>query len=107
MEGKVLSEMKSIYVDSSLCVIVKVGESERFRIDTRVRQGCIISPRLFNVYMVGVMREVKMGMRRNGMNFMEDGREWKLPGLLYVDDLILCGESEEDLRVMVGRFVDV
>ena len=25
-------------------------------------------------------------------------------GLLYVDDLVLYGESEEDLRVMVGRF---
>ena len=31
----------------------------------------------------------------------EDGdrREWRLPGLLYADDLVLC-ESEEDPRVM-------
>ena len=27
-----------------------VGESERFRIDSGVRQNCIISPWLFNVY---------------------------------------------------------
>ena len=27
-----------------------------------------------------------------------------MPGLLYADELVLCGESEEDLRVMVGRF---
>ena len=30
-----------------------------------------------------------------------------LPGLLYADDLVLCGESKEDLRVMVGRFAEV
>ena len=30
-----------------------------------------------------------------------------MPGLLYVDDLVLCGESEEGLRAMVGRFVEV
>ena len=30
-----------------------------------------------------------------------------MPGLLYADDLILCGESEKDLRVMVGRFAEV
>ena len=30
-----------------------------------------------------------------------------MPGLLYVDDLILCGESEEDLRAIVGRFAEV
>ena len=38
---------------------------------------------------------------------MKEGREWRLPGLLYVNDLVLCGESEEDLRAMVGRFVEV
>ena len=33
--------------------------------------------------------------------------EWRLPGLLYADNLVLCGESEEDLRVMVGLFDEV
>ena len=28
-------------------------------------------------------------------------------GLLYADDLVLCGESEEDLRAMVGWFAEV
>ena len=35
----------------------------------------------------------------------KDGREWISHGLLYTDDLVLCGESEEDLRVIVGHFV--
>ena len=26
---------------------------------------------------------------------------------MYADDLVLCGESEENLRVMVGRFAEV
>ena len=30
-----------------------------------------------------------------------------MPGLLYADDMVLCDESEEDLRVMVGRFAEV
>ena len=30
-----------------------------------------------------------------------------MSGLLYADDLVLCGESQEDLRTMVGRFVEV
>ena len=29
----------------------------------------------------------------------------RLPELLYANDLVLCGESEEDLKVMVGHFV--
>ena len=49
--GKPLSGIISIDVDSSVCVRVKGGESEQFRIDRGVRQGCIMSPWLFNVYM--------------------------------------------------------
>ena len=29
-------------------------------------------------------------------------RESRLSGLLYADDLVLCDESEEDLRVIFG-----
>ena len=60
-----------------------------------------MSPWLFNVYMDAVMKEVKMGIGRRGVRFLEDGREWILPDLLYVDYLFLCGVSEENLRVMV------
>ena len=59
----------------------KGRESEQFRMDSGVRQGCIISPWLFNVYMDGVMKEVKMGMGRRGVSFLEDRREWRLPGI--------------------------
>ena len=65
-----------------------------------------MSPWLFNVYMDAVMKEVKMGMGRRGVRFQEKGREWRLPGLLFADDLVLCGESEEDLWAMVGRLVE-
>ena len=34
-------------------------------------------------------------------------REWRLPGLLYADDLVLCGESEESRFLREGRFVEV
>ena len=48
--GKMLTGIKSMYVDSSVCVKLKRGESERFGIDSGVRQGCIMSPWLLNVY---------------------------------------------------------
>ena len=51
----------------------------------------IMSPWLFIVYMDGGMKEVKMGMGRRGVRFVEDRREWRLPGLLKADDLVLCG----------------
>ena len=51
--------------------------------------------------------EEKMGIGRKGVRFQEEGRECRLPGFLYVDAFVLCGESDEDLRAIVGRFVEV
>ena len=41
------------------------------------------------------------------MRFLEEGREWRLPALLYVDDFVLSSELEENVRVMVGCFAEV
>ena len=67
----------------------------------------MMSPWLFNVNMDAVMDELKMGMGRRGVRFQEERREWRLSGFLYTNNLVLCGESEEDLRAIVGRFVEV
>ena len=41
------------------------------------------------------------------MIFLEVGREWKLPGLSYTEDLVLYGQMEEGLKVMVRPFVEM
>ena len=67
--GKLLNGIKSTYVNILACVRVKGGESECFRIKSGVRQGCIISPWLFNVYFEVV--EVKIWMGRKSVRFEE------------------------------------
>ena len=48
-----------------------------------------------------------MGIRRMGVKFVEESKEWRFPDLLYAEYLALCSEPKEDLKVMVGRFVEV
>ena len=67
-----MNVIKSIYVDILACVRVKGGEKECFRIDSGVRQGCIMSPCLFNIYMDSVSDEGNRGRffevcRRRGL----------------------------------------
>ena len=33
--------------------------------------------------------------------------EDRMPSVLYANDLVLCGKSEEDLRAMMKHFVEV
>ena len=53
------------------------------------------------------MKKVKTWMGRRGLRFLENKREWRLRGFLYAEDLVLCGETEEELRSIGKRFVEV
>ena len=70
-----------------------------FRIDNSMSQVHTISPWLFNAHMDAVMKEMKTGMGRIGVKFLEEGKECRLPQFLYADDLVLYGELE-DLKMM-------
>ena len=80
-----------MYVNSITCLRVKGGESECPRIENYARQVCIMFPWPFNVYMDAAMKEVNKGMERMEERFLEEGRDCRLPGFLYTDDLVLCG----------------
>ena len=101
--GKFLSVIKSMYVNSLACKRVKGGESECFRIKIGVRQGCIMSPWLFSMYMDAVM---KVGMGKMGVRFLEEEKECRLHDLLYTDYSVLWGKLEQDLKVMVKYFIE-
>ena len=47
------------------------------------------------------------GDGEEGSDLPGGGKRVEIAWPLYADHLILCGESEEDLRVMVGHFVEV
>ena len=62
--GRLLRGVKSLYVGSKACVRVgnEVSEwspvSEWFPVRVGLRQGCVMLPWLFNLYIDGVVREV-------------------------------------------------
>ena len=53
---KLLKAVQSFYVDSRACVRVGNDVSQGFLVNVGLRQGCVMSPWLFNVYMDGVSR---------------------------------------------------
>ena len=69
MGGKLLNDIKSIYVNSLACVRIKGCESECFRINSSVKHVCIMFLWFFNAYMDAMMKEVKMGMGRKEVRF--------------------------------------
>ena len=66
--GKLLGGIKIMYVNSRTCVIVKGSERKYFKTESGVRQGCIMSPWLFNVYTDAMIK-------KNGNEDEEGGSE--------------------------------
>ena len=57
MRGKLLGSIKSLYKESKACVRVEGDLVKEFVVEQGLRQGCSLSPWLFNVFLDRVMRE--------------------------------------------------
>ena len=70
-----------------------------FQIGKRVRQGCILSPGLFNLHAEYIMQnagleEAQAGIKTPGRN---------INNLRYADDTTLMAESEEELKSLLMK----
>ena len=65
MEG-----VKAFYRNSRACVRVGRKEGEKFRVGVGLRQGCVMSPWLFNLVLDEAVRE----MNREGKGVKLEGR---------------------------------
>ncbi len=78
--------------------------SESFSVEVGVRQGCVMSPWLFNIYMDGCIREMTVRVRDLGARVNVRGVEQPVVAGLYVDDTVLLAESEGMLQRIVDEF---
>jgi len=70
------------------------GTTDWVQIGKGVRQGCILSPCLFNFYAEYIMRNAGLDAVQAGIKIA--GRN--ISNLRYADDTTLMAESEEDLK---------
>ena len=76
---------------------VKLGNvrSDFFQLSLGVRQGCILSPLLFNIFLSDLARKFE-----NMENGFQVG-EVNINSLFWADDLVLFAKNKEDLDVLL------
>ena len=70
-----------------------------FQIGKGVRQGCILSPCLFNLYAEYIMRNARLDEAQTGIEIA--GRNTN--NLRHADDTTLMAESEEELKSLLMK----
>ena len=74
-------------------------QTDWFQIRKGVRQGCILSPCLFNLYAECIMQNARLEEAQAGIKIA--GRNIK--NLRYADDMTLMAESEEELKIFLMK----
>ena len=91
--------LKNLYKGQEATVNTGHGTTDWFQIRKGVRQGCMWSPCLFNLYAEYIMRNVGLDEAQAGIKIA--GRN--INNLRYVDDTTLMAESEEELKSLLMK----
>ena len=86
--------LRNLYAGQVATVRTGHEITDWFQIGKGVRQGCILSPCLFNLYADYIMRNSGMDEAQAGIKIA--GRN--INNLRYADDTTLMAESEEELK---------
>ena len=70
-----------------------------FKIEKRICQGYILSPRLFNVYAEYIMGNAKLDEAQTGIKIVRRHSN----NFRYADDTTVMAESEEKLKSLLMR----
>ena len=93
--GKFFNILRNIYTSDKACVKLENVRSDFFNLSLGVRQGCILSPLLFNIFLSDLAKrfeslEGKFEIGQGGIN-----------SLFWADDLVLFAKTEEDLQILL------
>ena len=75
------------------------GTTDWFQIWKRVREGCILSPGLFNLYAKYIMQNARLDDLQARIKIARRN----INNLRYADDTTLTEESEEELKSLLMR----
>ena len=89
--------LRNLYVGQKATVITGHGTTDWFQTGKGVRQGCILSPCLFNLYAEYIMRNTGLDEAQAGIKIARRN----ISNLSYAENTTLMAESEEELESLL------
>ena len=99
INGQLLRAIKSFYCRPEVCVRVNGKQSKPFHVGVELRQGCVLSPLLFIVYMNWIDKCSQADECNTTGNC-------KISRLLFADDLVLLSSTVSGLQRALNSFAD-
>ena len=100
VSSKMVQMLKAIYADVKVCVKSSEGLSEMISCPVGVKQGCIISPILYTLFLNDIRDEIAEGSHGIDIGTI------KLFVLLFADNLVIFAETVIELQRLINRLAD-
>ena len=91
--------LRNLYASQEATVRTGHGKTDWFQIGKGVRQGCILSSCLFNLYAEYIMQSTGLDEAQAEIKFAERN----INNLRYADDTTLTAESKEELKSLLMK----
>ena len=91
--------LENLYADQEETARTEHGTTDWLQIGKGVRQGCILSPCLFNLYAEYIMRNAGLDEAQAGIKIARRN----INNLRYTDDTTLMAESEAELKSLLMK----
>ena len=91
--------LRNLYVDQEATLRTGQGTTDWFQIVKGIRQGCILSPWLFNLYAEYIMRNTGLDETQAGIKIARRN----INNLRYVDDTTIMVESGGELKSLLMK----
>ncbi|BES95813.1 Reverse transcriptase (RNA-dependent DNA polymerase) [Nesidiocoris tenuis] len=89
---KIVRFVESLYSDPEMAVLLDGRISEWFSSSRGLRQGCLLSPYLFAIFLNDLWDEIGGGIKIN---------ERRIKALAYADDVVLLAQDPATMQVMI------
>ena len=89
----------NLYAGQEATVRTGHGTTDGFQIGKGVRQGCILSPCLFNLHAEYIMRHAGLEEAQAGIKISRRN----INNLRYADDTTLMAQSEEEPKILLMK----
>ena len=91
--------LRNLYEVQEATVRTGHGTTDWFQIGKGVRQGCVLSPCLFNLYAEYTMRNARLDEAQAGIKIVRRN----ISNLRYGDDTTLMAESKEEIKSLLMK----
>ena len=91
--------LRNPYEGQEATVKTQYGTTDWFKVEKGIRQGCLLSPCWFNLYIEHMMRYARLDELQAGIKI--GGRN--INNLRHVDDTTLMEENKEELKSLLMR----